>query len=59
MESLVHYCSLLAKAPDTSDVDRKQLNDSIRGWLQDLERIDPYRKARYHDLLVNLSSSSS
>lgn len=55
MESLVHYCSLLAKASDITEADRDKLNAEIRGWLQDLERIDPYRKERYHDLLIKLS----
>lgn len=51
LESLVHYCTLLANRPETTTSEKQKLDVDIKDWLVSLARIDPYRKARYDDLI--------
>lgn len=50
MESLVHYTQLLLHAGKIPSQEVVGARRDINNWLQDLERIDPFRKERYREL---------
>jgi hypothetical protein len=50
LESLVHYTQLLLRAGKIPSEEIANARTDIAKWLQDLERIDPFRKERYREL---------
>jgi hypothetical protein len=50
LESLVHYTRLLLRAGKIPSEEIVNARKDIARWLQDLERIDPFRKERYREL---------